>query len=99
MPVLTILCALLFGCLILAAVLLIKRRDWRTLGVVGVLTFGALFAMFRPVCAPIPETELRHFAPPIEERDGTNFYGLKTFQRRGEQWFYCNTAVASWFTF
>ncbi len=65
----------------------------------GLLTFGALFATFRPVCAPIPETELRHFAPSIEERTETNFYGMRTFQQRGERWFYCKTAVASWFFF
>ncbi len=96
-PWLTIVCGSLLLSVAALALILLKRRAWKALAVTGAVVFGTLFAMFRPVCAPIPKTELHRFSPPIEDRTDTNFYGMKTFQRRGDQWFYCKTAVASWF--
>ncbi len=98
-PIITIAGVLVLGALVLAAILLAKKRAHKKLSVMGLFVLGATFVILRPVCAPIPDAELRHFTPPIEERDETNFYGLRTFQRRGEQWFVCKTAVASWFSF
>ena len=101
-PILTILSTLVLGFLVLAALLLAKRRAHKTLALMGILVLGAILIALRPVCYPMTAADVAEFeevSRPIEERRETNFYGLRTFQQREGQWYYCKSAIQFWFFF
>lgn len=64
----------------------------------AILVVG-LYLLFRPVCVPIDAADLQTFSPPINEREETNFYGLKVFQKKGDRWHQCKTWIARQFFF
>jgi hypothetical protein len=97
MPILTIATTLVLCILIAAAPSLAKRRAWKKLTLMGLVFFGAISFALRPVCYPLTDAEVAGFSPPIEDRDETNFYGLRTFQQRDGQWHGCKMAFRYWF--
>ena len=97
MPMVTIACILVLGSLVFGAVVLAKRRAYKTLALVGLLVLGATVITLRPVCYPFTDAEVAGFSPPIEERHETNFYGLRVFQPRDGEWYYCKAAIKYWF--
>ncbi len=57
-----------------------------------------IFLIFRPVCVPLSDEDLKRFDPPIETRTDKTFY-LKTFQKRENQWYQCKTWISRKFFF
>lgn len=72
------------------------RPTIRRLLLGALLVVGAIVFALRPVCYPLTEAEVAGFSPPIQEREETNFYGLRTFQRRDAQWYGCKMAFQYW---
>jgi hypothetical protein len=98
-PMITIAGVLVLGSLVLAAVLLAKRRAHKKLALMGLLVLGAVFFTLRPVCYPLTDADVAGFSPPIEERHETNFYGLRVFQQRDGEWYFCKAAIKYWLFF
>lgn len=57
-----------------------------------------LFLMFRPICVPLSDEDVKRFNPPIEMRMDKNFY-IKTFQKKDNQWYRCKTWISRKFFF
>lgn len=57
-----------------------------------------LFLMFRPICVPLSDEDVKRFNPPIEMRMDKNFY-IKTFQKKDNQWYQCKTWISRKFFF
>jgi len=57
-----------------------------------------LFLMFRPICVPLSDEDVKRFNPPIETRMDKNFY-IKTFQKKDNQWYQCKTWISRKFFF
>lgn len=57
-----------------------------------------LFLMFRPICVPLSDEDVKRFNPPIEMRMDKNFY-IKTFQKKENQWYQCKTWISRKFFF
>jgi hypothetical protein len=80
--------------LALLIVVLLRKRSFKALCFTLVAIAGAGVFLLTPVCQPIPDEALRGFAPPIEEREERNFYGLKTFQLKEGRWHHCKSWMA-----
>jgi len=57
-----------------------------------------IFLIFRPVCVPLSDEDLKRFDPPIETRTDKNFY-IKTFQKNDNQWYQCKIWISRKFFF
>jgi hypothetical protein len=58
---------------------------------------GGMF-LFRPVCVPLSDEDLKNMNVPIEERNDRDFY-LKVFQKKDGHWHQCKTWVSRQFFF
>jgi hypothetical protein len=58
--------------------------------IIALFFLAALILLFRPVCVPISDEELKAFNVPIEQRNDRDFY-LKVFQKKNGQWYQCKT--------
>ena len=65
-----------------------------TVTVLVVLALGVF--IFRPVCVPIPNEDLKNFNGTIEQRNDRDFY-CKVFQKRNGQWYHCKTWISRFF--
>jgi len=65
--------------------------------IVALLLMGIIF-LLQPVCVPLSEENLKSFNIPIEQRTDRDLY-LKTFQKRGGQWYQCKTRISRFFFF
>ncbi len=75
------------------------KRNVRKILLVAVLGItGFPVFLFRPVCVPISEDDLKNFTVPIEERTDRDFY-LKIFQQRNGRWYQCKTHISRLFFF
>jgi len=92
-------------CLIIAVIaggavsLLLRRRAWAGLAILGTILAGGLAWLLHPVCVVIPDAELADFDPPIETRTDTGLIGQRYFQRRGSDWYHCKTWIERAFFF
>lgn len=64
---------------------------------VALLALAAGF-LFRPVCVPLSEQDLKSFNVPIEQRRDRDFY-LKVFQKKDGRWYQCKTWLSRCFFF
>ena len=74
--------------------ILVSRQRWKSVAVIVAALLAGAGLAFRPVCVPIAEADLAAFNPPIEQRAGANFYGLRFFQQIDDDWYHCKTWLA-----
>ncbi|HMB76643.1 MAG TPA: hypothetical protein VKN76_09610 [Kiloniellaceae bacterium] len=78
---------------------LFHRGRKKTAVFLGTAVIVIVSLAFRPACRPIEAADAANFDPPIETRNDSNFYGLKTFQQEDGQWLHCKTWIARAFFF
>ena len=73
-----------------------KTFLWITIPIL--LMVFIFYLLFRPICVPLSDEDLKRFDPPIETRTDKNFY-IKTFQKKDNQWYQCKTWISRKFFF
>lgn len=76
-----------------------RRNFLKTyVSIVSIFILVLVGLIFRPVCVPISDEELKSFNVPIEQREDRDFY-LKVFQKKNGQWYQCKTWISRFFYF
>ena len=90
---------LILAALVAVLVTLLRRGRTKAAVLLILAATGSVYWLIHPVCREISDADAANFDPPIESREQSNFYGLRTFQKRDGRWYQCKDWLSRQFFF